>query len=274
MVDGEPLSGPAEAGHHLVGDEHDAVAVADLPHAGHVAGRGHHDAGGAGHRFQDDRGDRRRALVGDEALEVVQGALGLLLLVLGVERRAVQERAVEVHDAGAGVVVGVAPRVAGEVDRGVGAAVVRAVAGEHLAPAGVQAGHPHRVLDGVGAAVGEEHLVQITGGALGDQPGGLGARGVGVLRRDGAQLGGLLGDGRDDLRMLVADVGEHQLPGEVQQLGALTVPDVGALGGDDRHRLDLGLRRPGVEDVLAVEFVGAGGFGAGGVEVLAVGQEV
>ena len=41
----------------------------------------------------------RRPLVLDQPLQVLQRALGLLLLVLGVERRAVQERAVEVHDA-------------------------------------------------------------------------------------------------------------------------------------------------------------------------------
>ena len=160
MLDGEPLSGSAEAGHHLVGDEHDAVLVADLPHAGHVAGRRHHDARGAGHGLEDDRRERRRPLVLDQPLQVLQRALGFLLLVLGVERRAVQERAVEVHDAAAGVVVGVAARVTGQVDRGVGAAVVRAVARQHLVAAGVQPGHPHRVLDGVGAAVGEEHLVR------------------------------------------------------------------------------------------------------------------
>ena len=37
----------------------------------------------------------------DDLLEVLQRALALLLLVVGVERRAVEERAEEVHDAGA-----------------------------------------------------------------------------------------------------------------------------------------------------------------------------
>ncbi len=114
------------------------------------------------------------------ALEVFQRALGLRLLVLGVERAAVQERSVEVHDAGAGVVVGAAARVTGQVDRGVGTAVVGAVPDEHLVAAGVQPRHPHRVLDGVGAAVGEEDLVQIARRALGDQAGRLGAGVVGV----------------------------------------------------------------------------------------------
>ena len=172
IVDGEPFSGASEAGHHLVGDEHDAVAITDLPHPGHVPGRGDHDARGSRHRLQDDRGDRRRALVGDEALEVVQRPLRFLLLGFGVERRAVQERSVEVDDAGAAVVVRVAAGVAGEVDGGVCAAVIRAVARKHLAPAGVQPGHPDGVLDGVGAGIGEEDMVEVTGGALRDQAGG------------------------------------------------------------------------------------------------------
>jgi hypothetical protein len=56
-VDREPFAAAAEAGHHLVGDEHDAVLVAEVAHPGQVAGRRHEDAVGAHHRFQDDRGD-------------------------------------------------------------------------------------------------------------------------------------------------------------------------------------------------------------------------
>ena len=90
------------------------------------------------------------------------------------------------HNPGAAVIVGVAPRVAGEIDRGVSAAMVGAVPGEHLAPTGVQTRHPHRVLDGIRARVGEEHMVEVTGSALGNKPRGLGTSSVGMLRRDRA----------------------------------------------------------------------------------------
>ena len=36
-IDGEPLAAPTEAGHHLVGDHHDAVLVAQRPDPGEVA---------------------------------------------------------------------------------------------------------------------------------------------------------------------------------------------------------------------------------------------
>ena len=75
------LAGAAEARHDLVEDEDDAVPVADLPHSGEVAGRRHHDPGGAGHRLQDDRGDRLRPLEGDGLLQVRERALALLLSV-------------------------------------------------------------------------------------------------------------------------------------------------------------------------------------------------
>ena len=65
--------------------------------------------------------------------------------------------------------------------------MVRAVGGEHLGAAGVQPGHPDGVLDGLGAAVGEEDLVQVAGGALGDQPGRLGARLDGEAGRERAR---------------------------------------------------------------------------------------
>ena len=98
------------------------------------------------------------------------------------------------------------------------------VAGQHLVAAGVQPRHPHRVLVGVGTAIGEEDLVQLTGGVRGDEPRSLRPRIVGVLRRDGAQLGGLIGNGSNHFRVLVADVGVDQLRGEVQQPIALAVP--------------------------------------------------
>ena len=209
VVDTEPLSGPPESGHHLVGDEDDAVAVADLPDSCPVPGRRNHDAGGARHRFQDQCGERRRALVRDEAIEVFQCALRLLLIGVGVERGPIQERAIEMHDATAGVVVGIAARVAGQVHRSVGAAVIRAVPRQHFVAAGVQSRHPNRMLDGVGTGVGEEHAIEIAGCPFGDQAGCLGAGRVGVLRCDRAEFRSLFGNGRNDFRMLMADIGEH-----------------------------------------------------------------
>ena len=75
-----------------------------------------------------------------------------------VERRAVEERTEEVLHSGGPGVARPAPGVAGQVDGGAGRSVVRAVGGEHLRASGVEAGHPDRVLDGLGACVGEEDL--------------------------------------------------------------------------------------------------------------------
>ena len=57
-VDGEPLAAAPEPGHHLIGDHHDAVLVAQRPHAGEVAVRGHEDPVGPDDRLQHDGGDR------------------------------------------------------------------------------------------------------------------------------------------------------------------------------------------------------------------------
>ena len=93
-------------------------------------------------------------------------------------------------------------------------AVVAAVGGEHLVAAGVHARQAHRVLDRLGAAVGEEHHVEVAGRELGDQPRRLAAHVVGEARRDRAQPAGLLLDRRDELRVLVADVDVDQLARE------------------------------------------------------------
>ena len=171
---------------------------------------------------------------------------------VGPERGAVRVRAEEVHVA-VGVLVGPAAGVAGRGHRGAGVAVVAAVEAEHLVLAGVDASHPDRVLVGVGAAVGEEDLVEAGRGQLGDALGGLAADVVGVLRRDRRELGGLLLDRGDDLRVLVTDVDVDQLAGEVEVAGAVVVPDVGPLGPGDGQRVERGLGAPRVEDVRAVE---------------------
>ena len=73
----EHAAGAAEAGLHLVGDQHDAVLVADLAQAAQVLGAGRHEAALALHGLDDDRGHRlRRDARLQRALEVGQRDLG------------------------------------------------------------------------------------------------------------------------------------------------------------------------------------------------------
>ena len=80
-----------------------------------------------GTRLEDDGGDRRRALERDHLLEMLERPLALLLLGRRVERRPVEERAEEVRDAGAAVVVRPAAGSPVRLIDVVRAAVVRAV---------------------------------------------------------------------------------------------------------------------------------------------------
>jgi len=79
LLESEPAAGAPEAGHHLVADQDDAVAVGDLPHAGEVARRWHHDPSGPGHRLEQDARDRLRPLRLDDPLQVMQRPGALLL---------------------------------------------------------------------------------------------------------------------------------------------------------------------------------------------------
>jgi hypothetical protein len=122
-------------------------------------------------------------------------------------------------------------------------------------PPGGQPRHPHRVLVGLGAAVGEEHVPQVAGRDLGDEPGRLAARVVAERGCDRAQLRRLSLDRRDHGRVLVAEVEVDQLRGEVQVAAALLVPEPAALAAGDDQRVERALGRPGVEDVRAVVLV-------------------
>src|SRR5439155_23097255 len=54
VIDGEPLTAPADPGHDLVADHHDPVAIAQVANAGQVAVRGHDDAVRPDHRLQQN----------------------------------------------------------------------------------------------------------------------------------------------------------------------------------------------------------------------------
>ena len=168
LVDGEPVAGPPEAGHDLVGDHQDAVAVADLADAGDVAVRRDEDAVGAHDRLEEDGRDGPGALVADDVLEALQGLTDRSRLGLAP---AVGVRIAD--DADDARLVGPAARVAGQRHRPERGAVVRAVAGQDLVLAADVPGELDRVLDRLRAAEREEHLVHVARqdlGELGPEP--------------------------------------------------------------------------------------------------------
>jgi hypothetical protein len=91
VVDAEPCSGAAETDEHLVGDENDVMAGAQLPDLSQITSRRHDDAGAACHRFHHQRGDGRRAFEKDHLGELRERSLILFLGCARPERRAVLE---------------------------------------------------------------------------------------------------------------------------------------------------------------------------------------
>ena len=156
-----------------------------------------------------------------------------------------------VDDAGDAGLGRPAARIAGQRDRARRAAVIRAIAREDLVAAGVPARDLDRVLVRLGAAVGEEEAVDVAGrdlGELGAQPrarlGGHERIGVGEHRR-------LFLDRANDALVAVADVDAHQLAVEVDEALAFGRPEVDALRARDGNRIDLRLRGPLEDRVLA-----------------------
>ena len=118
-------------------------------------------------------------------------------------------------------------------------------------PAAVALGEAHGALVGLGAGVAEEALLQVAGRDLGETLRELGRRrhvvgvGAGVHQLVGLRLGGL-----DDLAVAVAGVGHGDAGEAVDVLGAVLVPEDGALPVIHDDRLDA-LHEPG-HDVVAV----------------------
>ena len=229
------------------------------PHAGQVrVGRDEH-AVGADDRLEDDGRDLLDALVLDDLGEVRERALALLLRRGGAEGRPVQVRPHEVDDPRDARLAPPAPRLAGEGDRPGGGAVVAAVGGEDLVPAGV--GRPaDGVLGGLGPAVREEHR-SMPSGVGGDQPGSLVAGLVGERRRHvhsrwacSTIASMIRGCWCPRLRFTSPELkSSHRLPSWSQNSRAGTARQ--------RQRADQVLRRPGVEDMGAIS---RGHLGVGG----------
>ena len=128
VVAREPLAGAAEARHHLVADQQDPVPVAGLADRLQVAVGRDDDPVRADDRLEDDGGDRVRALVLEDLLQVRRArADGARIGMAGGAAVGVRvEHPHDARDAGLGVP---AARVAGERDRAARRAVVASGSG-------------------------------------------------------------------------------------------------------------------------------------------------
>ena len=239
MINGEPLPCSAESGHHLVGNQQDAVAVADITQPLHVAIWRNQDPVGADDRLNDDRGNGLWSFEANDLLslgkDLGDGAwLGSTVLV-------------EVWDAEDARHAGLckpATRVARGAQRSRGAAVIRAIACGDLVSACVEARDAEGVLDRFGAAVRKEEGVDIARADLGELLPEAGARLCCHERICVGESCRLIGDRLQDALIAMADVGAHQLAIEVEELLLFRGPEPGALRAGDWNWVRCSLRRP------------------------------
>src|SRR5262249_11134216 len=119
VIHGEPFTGPAPTGHHLVSDEQDTVRVADLAEFGEILGGRNEHAIGADDRLGKDR--RNVAFVGNHVLNIISagyaaGRIGVLDGTFVAVHFGSEDEALAL----AGRFHGPATRVTGGSDRGGG----------------------------------------------------------------------------------------------------------------------------------------------------------
>ena len=171
VLDGPPLAGAAGAGLDLVGDEEDAVTVADLTQFLHEDGGRDDVAALALDGLDEDGGN---LLGGEDGFEelffnvagAAEGEGVFKLLLAGANLRAAGAAAVgvgvaDVGDAGdqrgeAALLLGLG---AGKRERAHGAAVEAAEEGDDVLASGVIAGDLEGALDGLGTGVAVVELV-------------------------------------------------------------------------------------------------------------------
>src|SRR5262249_24272374 len=128
-------------------------------------------------------------------------------------------------------------------------AVVARVARDDLRAPGHHARDLNRGLDGLGAAGGEEELLETARHDLEELLGDGGADIACERRADERELARLPADRLDDGRVLLPEVRAHELRREIQVALAGLVPEVDALGVRDVERLPALLEAPGAVGV-------------------------
>src|SRR5665213_2044835 len=192
-VDCEPFANSSEASHDLIGDIHNTVLVAQRADAGKVADGWNQNAVGANNCLDDNRSNRGGTFQHNYVLKVFEGPLRLLELSGRVEGGTIQVRAKEMRDR-----------------RGC-CAVVRTVHRQNLAATGREAGHADCVLICIGAAVGEEYLVERTRCFVSDELREFPADIVCDRWLDSREPTGLTLYRGDEVRVLMPEVQIHQL---------------------------------------------------------------
>lgn len=255
LLGGEQAAGAAHAAHHLVEDQEDAVAIADLAHALEIARHGGHRA----ERRADHRlGDEGHHVLRPQALDL---ALELLGQPLAVGLRRLARSLVTIGVAGADVAhldqqrleLAPTPGVATGGERPEGVAVVALAPGDQVPALGLAAldevlarqlqGRLHR-LGATGDEVdrgeaGRRPLDQEVGQCLHRLGGEEGAVGVG-------QLADLLAHGIDHLGVAVPQAGDRGTAAGVQVAAPLGVDQIGAVAADGGG---IGVRQVTMEDV-------------------------
>src|ERR1700677_2214518 len=248
MIDGKPFSSSSEASHYFVGDHQDAVFLAQLAHAFEISIGRNQNAVRANHSFENECGDRLRALKLNGLFDHGERGLGrfpsALDAMIGIEHM-YHPRYARLRGPSAGI--------AGESDASASRSVIGAIARHDLVPSGEEASEFDGVLSGFRAAVGEEEGVDVAGSDFGKLGAKAGTNFRGHERIRISQRCSLLGDGFDDAFIAVTDVDGHQLTVEIDIALAFGRVEINSPGAGNRNRINLRLRGPFVERVLFAE---------------------
>src|ERR1700730_805605 len=144
-------------------------------------------------------------------------------------------------------------RIAGKSERARSRAVIRTIARDDLVTSGKEARNLDRVLVGLSSAVGKEECVDVSRSyfrELRPKPGANFSRHERIRVCERLRL---LGNRLNDTLITMSDVDRHQLTVEVDETTPFRRVEVNALGASNRNRIDLRLRRPFIQRVLACE---------------------
>src|SRR5438132_2294700 len=154
MVHREPLASATESGHHFVGNQKDAVLVAQSAQPLHVAVWRYEYPVSPNNRLDNDRSDRIRSFELNNFFGAREYFLSSLCFLVDAVIKLRNTK-----DSGNPRLGGPAARIAGQRERPGGAAVIRAIARADFVTSGEQTRDADGVLVRFGATVGKEKRI-------------------------------------------------------------------------------------------------------------------
>ena len=180
---------------------------------------------------------------------MLQCSLRFFDVTRGMKMRTIRIRSPELDNAGHRWLAWPTAWISGELYCAACGTVVTAIGGEHFVAPRMQTSHANCVFSCFGAAICEEHHIEIARCEFGNEPCCFATRIIGVHWCNSAEFVCLFFDCSNQFWMLVADVEIDELTRKIKVFFSVFIPEPCSLSTCNHDGVNESLRRPRMKDM-------------------------